>query len=238
MVLKIAVVVAAIAQVVAAGYLSIGTFENSERALPVFIQPASWAFSIWGLIYALSFAFAVYQIIPRNENPMLKKTRVPALIAFVGSITWLYFAGMEAPLVWLTIPILFAMAFALRNVVSIPESGDTKQNFFSKYTLLPYAAWAGIASWINIQALLVEEAVVTTSGINTITNLLLFAGIVGFTWVYFKKSQFNIWYGGVLVWAATAVAIVNYQRESWVFVVLAAGYATIVVGQYLQKRMR
>jgi benzodiazapine receptor len=237
MVLKIAVVVAAIAQVVAAGYLSIGTFENSERILPVLIQPASWAFSIWGLIYVLSFIYAVYQVIPRFDNSMVRKSRVPALLAFTGSIAWLYFAGMEAPLVWLTIPILFAMAFVLKNVVTTPESEDVKQNFFSKYTLLPYAAWAGVASWINIQALLIEESIVTTSGVNTATNLLLFAGIVGFTWMYFKKSQYNIWYGGVLVWASVAVAIVNYQRESWLFVVLAAVYAGIVVGQYVRHRM-
>lgn len=237
MVLKIAVVVAAIAQVVAAGYLSIGTFENSERILPVLIQPASWAFSIWGLIYVLSFIYAVYQVIPRFDNSMVRKSRIPALLAFTGSIAWLYFAGMEAPLVWLTIPILFAMAFVLKNVVTIPESEDAKQNFFSKYTLLPYAAWAGVASWINIQALLIEESIVTTSGVNTATNLLLFAGIVGFTWLYFKKSQYNIWYGGVLVWASVAVAIVNYQRESWLFVALAAVYAGIVAGQYVRHRM-
>jgi len=237
MVLKIAVVVAAIAQVVAAGYLSIGTFENSERILPVLIQPASWAFSIWGLIYVLAFLYAVYQVIPRFDNSMVQKSRIPALLAFTGSIAWLYFAGMEAPMVWLTIPILFAMAFVLKNVVTIPESEDVKQNFFSKYTLLPYAAWAGVASWINIQALLIEESIVTTSGVNTATNLLLFAGIVGFTWLYFKKSQYNIWYGGVLVWASVAVAIVNYQRESWLFVALAAVYAGIVTGQYVRHRM-
>ena len=68
MFLKILVLVSAITQVVAPAYLSIGTFETSERIMQVFIQPAGWAFSIWGLIYTLSFIYAIYQLIPKYEN--------------------------------------------------------------------------------------------------------------------------------------------------------------------------
>jgi len=237
MFLKILVLVAAIAQVAGAAFLSIGTFENTQRALPVLIQPAGWAFSIWGLIYTLAFVYAVYQLIPKYDNATLQATRVPAVVAFLGSIAWLYFAGMSNWSVWLTIPLLFIMAIALIGVVKAPESGDSKQDFFSKYTLLPYAAWAGIASWINVQALLIERSVVTTDGVNLITNLLLFVGIVGFTWYYFKKSQYNIWYGGVIVWATTSVAIVNYGRENWLFTGLAILFALVVIGQYIRKKL-
>jgi len=131
MFIKIFVLVAAVAQVIAAGYLGIGTFEEAERSLPALIQPAGWAFSIWGLIYLLSAVYAVYQLIPKYDNATLRSTRVPALVGFVGSIAWLYFAGMSSALVWLTIPILFIMAIALTYVVRAPESSDAKQNFFS-----------------------------------------------------------------------------------------------------------
>ena len=236
MFIKIFVLVAAIAQVLAAGYLSMGTFEEAERSLPVLIQPAGWAFSIWGLIYLLAAVYAVYQLIPKYDNATLRATRVPASVGFVGSIAWLYFAGMSSALVWLTIPILFIMAIALTYVVRAPESGDTWQNFFSKYTLLPYAAWAGVASWINVQALLLQQSVVTTASVNFVTNLALFVGLVAFTMYYFAQTRYNAWYGGVLVWAATAVAIVNYQRADWVFAVLAAVFAATVIGLYVRER--
>jgi len=238
MYLKILVVVAAIAQVAGAAFLSIGTFENTQRALPVLIQPASWAFSIWGLIYTLAFVYAVYQLIPKYDNNTLRTTRVPAVVAFLGSIAWLYFAGMNSWLVWLTIPLLFMMAIALIRVVKAPESDDLAQNFFSKYTLLPYAAWTGIASWINVQALLIERLVVTTDTLNIITNLSLFLGVVGLTWYCFKKSQYNIWYAGVMLWASVAVMIVNYQRESWLFTILAAVFALATAGQYVQRKRK
>lgn len=236
MFVKIFVLVAAIAQVIAAAYLSIGTFEETERMLPVLIQPAGWAFSIWGLIYVLSAIYAVYQLVPKYDNETLRATRVPALVAFVGSIVWLYFAGMTNGLVWLTIPTLFIMAIALTYVVRAPESSDARQNFFSKYTLLPYAAWAGVACWINVQALLLDQVVVTNSSVNFATNLVLFFGLVVFTMYYFTQTRYNAWYGGVLVWASMAVAIVNYQRADWEFMAFAAAFAATVVGLYVKKR--
>ena len=225
MILKILVLLVSVAQVAAAAFLSIGTFEDSARDLPVLIQPAGWAFSIWGLIYALAIVYGVYQIIPKYDNKTLQATRLPALIGFLGSIVWLYFAGMSDWTTWLTIPVLFAMAIAFTYVVRAPETNDIWQNRFSKYILLPYAAWAGIASWINVQALLLERNVVTTEGVNVATNVALFIGIVVFTMYYYKKTGYKVWYGGVMVWAAVSVAIVNYQREDWLFMVLAGAFA-------------
>ncbi|MDA8596919.1 hypothetical protein N9L26_01135 [Candidatus Pacebacteria bacterium] len=225
MFLKLSVLLASIAQVLGAAYLSIGTFEQAERALPVLIQPASWAFSIWGLIYLLSFVYAVYQIIPKYDNEILHKTRVPALIGFLSSIAWLYFAGTSGWLTWLTIPILFAMAIVFIAVVTAPETDDTWQTRLSKYILLPYAAWTGIACWINTPALLLDRGIVTSSTLNTVINLGLLAGIVAFTSYYFKKSGYSAWYGGVMVWAAIAVAVVNFERGDWLFVIIPALFA-------------
>jgi len=234
MLLKILVLIASIAQVVGAAYLSIGTFEQTTRDLPVLIQPAGWAFSIWGLIYTLSFVYAIYQIIPKNDNPILAKTRAPALIGFLGSIVWLYLAGMEAPLVWLTIVVLFAMALAFTFVVTAPETSDLKTTLLSKYILLPYAAWTGIAAWVNVQALLVDQQVVTAE-YNLLTNAFLFGGIIAFTLYYFRRASYNPWYGGVMVWASTGIIFANLDGGSLLFATLSGIYILVVIGLYLQK---
>ena len=237
MFLKIMVLVVAILQVVAAGLLSIGTFETTERVLPVFIQPASWAFGVWGVIYALSIVYAIYQVVPKFDNATLQVTRVPALVGMIGAASWLYFAGMDNWSVWLTIPILFGVAYAFTYVVTAPESGDLKQDFFSKYALLPFAAWTAVACWINLPALLLDQSIVTDPTVNLWINLVLFVGIVVGTTYYFRQSQYNFLYGGIMVWAAVAVTIVNYQRESWTFVVLAALFALVTAWQYVSRRL-
>lgn len=235
MLLKILVLVAAIGQVIGAVYLSIGTFEDATRVLPVFIQPAGWAFSIWGLIYTLSLVYAVYQIIPKYDNPTLKATRLPALLGFTGSVMWLYFAGMSDWLTWLTIPTLFIMAALFTKIVTAPKAEDVWATRFSRDILLPYAAWTGIAAWVNVQALLIERSVVTTDSINLITNVVLFAGLAAFTLYYYHRSNYSAWYGGVMVWASAAVAIANYAREAWLFTILASAFAAVTIWLYYKK---
>jgi hypothetical protein len=221
MILKILVLVASIAQVVGAAFLSIGTFQDAIRALPVFIQPAGWAFSIWGLIYTLSFIYAVYQIIPKYDNALLKQTRLPALLGFSLSIVWLFFAGMSNVSVWLTIPILFAMAGLFVRVVHAEAPASKWQTIFSKDILLPYAAWTGIAAWVNVQALLVDQAIITSPTINILSNLVLFVGLASFTLFYFKKTNYSAWYGGIMIWAGTAVVFANVAEGSLWFAALA-----------------
>jgi len=238
MTLKILVLIASIAQVAGAVFLKIGTFEESARALPVFIQPAGWAFSIWGLIYTLSFIYAVYQIIPKYDNELLRQTRLPALLGFSLSIAWLFFAGMSNWAVWLTIPILFAMAFFLIGIVNTKASGDKLQTFFSKDILLPYAAWTGIAAWVNVQALLVDQAIVTTSTINIITNLILFVGLAAFTLFYLKKTGYSFWYGGIMIWAGVAVVAANLTEGSAWFATIAAVFALTSAGLILRALVK
>jgi len=233
MILKILVLVASVAQVVGAAYLSIGTFEQSVRELPVFIQPAGWAFSIWGLIYTLSFVYAVYQIIPRYDNALLKQTRLPALLGFSGSIAWLFFAGMTNWTMWLTIPILFAMALVFIRIVNARNTNDKWQTIFSKDILLPYAAWTGIAAWVNVQALLVDQSIVTSSAINMTTNALLFVGLAIFTLFYFKRTMYSPWYGGVMVWAGMAVVAANLESGSTWFALIAGTFALLSAGLIL-----
>ena len=237
MILKISILVVAILQVVAAGFPNMGMFENTENALSVFIQPAGWAFSIWGLIYLLSFVYAVYQIIPKYDNPLLHKTRLPALVGFIGSIAWLYLAGMTSGLIWLSIPVLFLMAISFVFVINAPDTQDKIQTLLSKQILFPYAAWTGIASWLNVQALLNDQMIITNETTNLITNGILFACIAGFTLYYFKKTSYSAWYGGVLVWAGIAVASVNINGGNLVFATLGGVLAVVVVSLYVKNRL-
>ena len=238
MFLKILVLVAAVGQVVAAATLSIGTFEQSTRDVPVLIQPAGWAFSIWGLIYTLSFIYAIYQLLPKYDNAVLKATRLPAIIGFTGSGVWLYFAGMSSDLVWMTVVILLVMAVTFTFVVTAIESEDKTTNLFSKYLLLPYAAWAAIACWVNVQSLLVDREVITSLTTNFASNLILFGCLTTFTFYYFKQSSYSAWYGGVMVWASVAVVAANLSVGSIWFAALAGFYAAATVAVFIRHKLR
>lgn len=236
MILKLAVLAAAILQVAAASFLSIGTFDTTERTLQVFIQPAGWAFSIWGLIYLFSFVYGVYQIIPKNDNRTLAATRLPALIGFAGSMGWLYFAGSGDWLTWFTAPVLALMALSFVFVLRAPDGEYKQQTFFSKQLLYPYAAWTGIAAWLNVQTLLTDKGVITSDVGNIVTNLILFAGIAAFTFYFFRKTGFHALYGGVMVWAGIGVVSANSEESGLLlFMLLGAAFSLVTLALYVRN---
>jgi hypothetical protein len=231
--LKLAVLIASISQVAAAYFMNIGTFDTTERTLPVFIQPAGWAFSIWGLIYLFSFIYAVYQLVPQYDNAVLRATRAPALVAFVGSIVWLYFAGTGDWQTWFTAPVLFLVALVLTRVVQAPRGATWWQTTLSKKLLYPYAAWTGIAAWLNIQTLITDKGIVTSDTTNIATNLVLFVCVAAFTFYYYKRTEYSAFYGGVLVWAGVAVVAANLSGGMTLFAVLGGAFAAVAAGVYL-----
>lgn len=238
MILKISILIVSVLQVVVAAFSDMGTFENAKNALPVFIQPAGWAFSIWGVIYTLSFVYAVYQIIPKYDNKLLQKTRLPALIGFLGSIAWLYAASMTNEFVWLSIPILFSMAISFIFVINASDTQDKIQTLLSKKILYPYAAWTGIASWLNIQALLNDQLVVTNSTMNLITNSVLFVCIAAFTLYFFKKTKYSAWYGGVMVWAGLGLVSANLALGNVMFAAFGGVLILVTLVLYIRQKMK
>lgn len=224
------VLLGAVLQIVAAGFLSVGTFETSVRLFQVYIQPAGWAFSIWGLIYTLSLLYGLYQFRSRVDSSLLQMTRLPAAIAFYGSIAWLFFAGFDTAVVWLTVPTLALMAGALAYVITLKAASSPRDTFFAKTILLPYAAWTGIAAWLNIQALVVERGLITSETINLSLNLFFFAAIAGYSWFWYQKTRYNLWYGGVLFWALAGIMAANSSAPgNPLFVWLALAYTGLLL---------
>lgn len=222
MFLRILVLIAALLQIPAAIYLSVGTFENVARALPTLIQPAGWAFSIWGIIYTLSIVFAVYQAIPKYDNQTLRAARVPALIAFLGSSGWLWLAGFDGGVVWLTVPTLFLMAGVLNYVATLPALPARGAEFLSYSTLMPYAAWTGVAQWLNIQALINDKDMIMVESLNLLSNLGFLLCIAVFSFYFFYRSRWSVWYGLIIAWAGMGIVSANIPEGSY-FVAAFAG---------------
>lgn len=224
------VVIAAASQLVGLFVFSgAGAFETTTRILPTFIQPAGWAFSIWGLIYLLSFVYMAYQVIPQNDNQVLRANRLLAITAFVGSTAWLYLAQQPTPLLWLTIPVLFLMALALNYMVLQDNLSVKKHQLLSKEILYPYAAWTGIAAWLNVQALLNDQNIITDPEINLISNVFFLGVIALGSFTMFKKSGYSVWYGGIIVWASIGIVSANINDGSLIIASIAGALGLLTL---------
>ena len=66
--------------------VSVGTVSDSNSTLVV---PAGYAFSIWGVIFVLCLAYAVYQALPsKRENPLLRRVGWFSAGAFLLNGVW------------------------------------------------------------------------------------------------------------------------------------------------------
>ena len=88
------VIIGAILQVLIPALPSLGIGErigSQSDEVRTLITPAGWAFSIWGPLFAGSFVFAIYQLLPaKADDPFLERLRWPAAGAFLGNAVWPY----------------------------------------------------------------------------------------------------------------------------------------------------
>ena len=89
---RTAILLLAILQVLVTLLPSLGLGEPiGERsdAVRTAITPAGWAFSIWGLLYAGSLAYAIYQFLPaQRTNALLARIGWASAGAFLGNALW------------------------------------------------------------------------------------------------------------------------------------------------------
>jgi hypothetical protein len=86
---------------------------------PTYVVPAGYAFSIWGLIFALCIAYAVWQMLPaQRANPLLRRVGWLTAAAFAGSTAWEFAfpAGMYGLSVVLIVITLASLAVAVARL--------------------------------------------------------------------------------------------------------------------------
>lgn len=231
-IISILVLLAAISQVVTAGTISIDAFTgDTYSGLFTLIQPAGYVFSIWGVIYLLSFLYAVYQVIPANDNEYLQHNRPYALSAFIASGVWLFAAGQSLSYVWTTVPILVFMAYVLYQAVVFKPGHESnlQTRFFSHYALFPYAAWTAIAQFVNVHSIVNQYSLIESVTGNLILGVILLVLLAVLVLFTLRRVEYSPWYGLVIVWATVGVVVSNTQNPAGeVTIQLLAGLLGLV----------
>lgn len=132
---------------------SIGEISDKYATL---LTPATYAFSIWTLIYLLLTAFVIYQardlFNPKSENDLPQRTGLYFIIASIANGLWTYVFVSEqttlsvAVLATLVIS-LYILLFRL-NIAN--ETPSPKTVSLVWWPLLIYAGWVSVALIVNI----------------------------------------------------------------------------------------
>ncbi len=162
------------------------------------MQPAGYAFAIWGLIYLWLVVHAAYGAFARRDDPGWRPTRLPLTLSLALGAFWIPVANASP--FWATLMIwamlLPALAALLRAGRGDPWLLDTPLGL--------YAGWLTAASSVSVGLCLAGRGVtgpVTAAWVALIVALALAAFVL--------LNRPSRGYVAAFAWALAAVAVQN-----------------------------
>lgn len=193
-----------------------GGFEADQFPVPQEnppVQPAGYAFAIWGLIYAWLLVGMGYGLWKRAEDPDWHAMRVPLCLSLaVGSI-WLPVAVQSA--VWAAILIWAMLLPALIALFRAPK-GDTV------WALAPVGLYAGWLSAASCVALGLVAAGYGYLDAETAAYVFIFLALVLASAVQNQLRRAPS-YGVAVAWALAAIVVQNLDSNPTVAALAGGG---------------
>jgi hypothetical protein len=211
------------------------TGEISDR-FRVFVVPAGYVFSIWGLIYLGQLAFVVYTLWPGNrDHPLLR--RIGLLPAAIGVLngTWIllwHYEVFPATLVVMvallvSLIVLYRRAGFERTAKPGPGCLRGRERWFVQVPFSLYLGWITVATIANVAAV-GNWAGVGTFGIppELVAAVVLAVGLGIAAAVMLRTA--DVTYGAVIVWAYIGI-VVKEMATPWVPLVAGASVALVAL---------
>ena len=183
------------------------------------VQPAGYAFAIWGLIYAWLILGAAWGLFKAPRDGQWHDMRKPLCISLAVGTAWL--AVAVASPVWASVLIWVMLLTALAALFLAP----VEHVVWGAWPVGLYAGWLSAASCVSLGLLAAGYGWLdqTTAAI-TFVGLAIVIG--GFVQGALGRAPT---YGVAVIWALVAVVIANYQSTPIVAYVAGGGALVMMV---------
>ncbi|WP_439123448.1 hypothetical protein [Marivita sp.] len=163
------------------------------------VQPAGYAFSIWGLIYLWIIIGAGFGLLKRSDDPDWEPMRPPLVLSLAIGATWLPVANVSPVIATILIWAMLISAF-----VSLFRVGDTDR-WLQQAPVAIYAGWLTAASSVSIGLLLGGYGILsgTWSAIVALSIGLVIALVAQYR--LHRAPE----YGVTVIWALIGVIVAN-----------------------------
>ena len=202
-------------------------FEADQLPIPQVdppIQPAGYAFAIWGLIYGWLIVSAVFGMIKRADSPTWDHARMPLIISLAVGTPWLWIANQSA--IWATVGIFIMAGFAIWALLRAPAF----DRWWFQAPVGIYAGWLTAASFVSLGS--------TAAGYGIVLGSLgwAYAGIalaLVVTLTVLSKRPNAPEYALTVIWALVGIIVANSTAIISVSAIAAVGI--LVVGALAAK---
>lgn len=212
----------AIANILPLNNLTTGQISNKLHLLFV---PASWVFSIWGLIYLLLGGFVFYLFsTPEDFETTRLATLLFILSCFLNSawiIAWHYLRFG-----W-SLVIIFALLFTLLIIFfRLDHRNFIMPTFKEKYLLLlpfaVYSAWVAVASLVHLN---INFKLLTGSEFEMVASIISLGIAVTVSSLVVAARRNHAW-GVVFMWALAGIA---WQQRAYPLLTIGAAVGVLVI---------
>ncbi|WP_028596748.1 tryptophan-rich sensory protein [Paenibacillus assamensis] len=194
---------------------------------PVLLTPATYAFTIWILIYTLLVGFACYQLLPRSETTV-RAIGPLFVLSCLFNITWIVLWHYLYDQVWLSLIAMFglfiSLVFIYRSVRNhrYPTTG---QKWLVQLPFSIYFGWITVATIVNIDVALYAIGWNHFGWSDQAWTLALLAIGTFLAWVIGGPNR-DAAFVLVFVWAYVAIAWNN--KDSAAIFYSALGFSTLL----------
>ncbi|MGJ8604066.1 MAG: hypothetical protein ACSHXH_08050 [Marivita sp.] len=163
------------------------------------VQPAGFAFAIWGLIYVWLIIGAGFGLLLRSDDADWAAMRPPLVVSLLIGATWLPIANLSPVIATLLIWAMLGSAF-----VSLFRVGDTDR-WFQQAPVAIYAGWLTAASSVSIGLLLGGYGILSSTWAAIVA---LSIGLVVALVAQYRLHRAPE-YGITVIWALAWVIVAN-----------------------------
>jgi hypothetical protein len=191
------------------------------------VQPAGYAFSIWGLIYGWLVVSAVYGVFARSTDQAWDRVRTPLIASLALGTPWLAVANRSA--IWATVLIIAMAVTAIAAVLRAPDA----DRWWLRAPLAIYAGWLTAATFVSLAS--------TTAGYGVLTGSMGWA-LIGITLALLvgvlvqRALPRAPGYGLTVIWALVAIIVANGRAQ--LGVTLLAGTGILVLASLITSQRR
>lgn len=176
--------------------------------------PAGYAFSIWGLIFLLSLAYAVVQALPAARNTRLYQAiGTQSWLLFALSTAWMLVAQFEGPTSLLAAIIVVMLGLALRILASVTGANVGRAGMVIVPLFGLYAGWLTLATFLNLSTLLREQGIAPVGLIEWQYAILILALAGALACSVLERLGGPFWYLAAAEWGLVAIFIQNIQAD-------------------------
>lgn len=210
-----------------ANYLPLNGKSTGELsdAVPMYITPPGYVFSIWGFIYLISIIWAIRLLLGRTEKPdLIDRTFKPFIAIATANILWLTFWHYQQ----VGLSVLVMLVYLISLIWMYVSIQSKSFRFWDRFPWSIHMGWISVATIVNISYWL------NTKGFDgfgfsdaTWTNALLFFATLLAIWI--DKNFRDLSYTLVFSWAFAGIGFKAFGDEITIAFVAFGLAATLAI---------